>query len=134
MPALDTNVLVRYVVRDDVAQLNEAERVISNYQGQPESLFVPLTVVLEFEWVLRSTYAISKAGTLDVLGRLLETRELRFQEESVIERSLYLFRESNADFADCVHIASALAYEEQPLITFDRRAARLPHAQHISSV
>lgn len=133
MPALDTNVLVRYVVRDDAAQLRRAEQMISEYEGKPDSLFIPLTVSLEFEWVLRSAYDVSKTTVLEVFGRLLESRELRFQDESTLERALYMYREGNADFADCVHVASALAYGAEPLITFDRRAARLAYAQHVSA-
>ncbi|MBT6274341.1 MAG: type II toxin-antitoxin system VapC family toxin [Chromatiales bacterium] len=132
MPALDTNVLVRYVVRDDPAQLREAERVISLYEGEREALFIPITVALEFEWVLRSAYEVAKPAVLELFGRLLDSRELRFQEESVLERALYLYRDGNADFADCLHIASALSVGEDPLLTFDRRAAKLPYAQHIS--
>ena len=132
MPALDTNILVRYVVRDDTSQLRQADRYISAYEGRPNSLFIPLTVALEFEWVLRSSYSIAKSTVLEVFGRLLESRELRFQEESTLERALFLYRAGNADFADCIHVASALTYSEEPLVTFDRRAARLPYAQHIT--
>lgn len=54
MPALDTNVLVRYIVQDDAAQLAAAKRLISRFVTEGAALFVPLTVVLELEWVLRS--------------------------------------------------------------------------------
>ena len=77
MPALDTNVLVRYVVRDDPAQLREAERVISLYEGEREALFIPIKVALEFEWVLRSAYEVAKPAVLELFGRLLDSRELR---------------------------------------------------------
>ena len=47
MPALDTNVLVRYVVEDDAAQLAAAKRLISRCVGEGLALFVPVTVVLD---------------------------------------------------------------------------------------
>ena len=81
---------------------------MAEHEGVAESLFVPLTVCLELEWVLRSAYAVDKPQMLELFRQLLESRELRFQEESTIERALFLFRESRADFADCVHLAAAL--------------------------
>ncbi len=54
MPALATNVLVRYVAQDDAAQLAAAKRLITRCVADGSTLFVPVTVVLELEWVLRS--------------------------------------------------------------------------------
>jgi predicted nucleic-acid-binding protein len=54
MPALATNVLVRYVAQDDAAQLAAAQRLITRCVADGSTLFVPVTVVLELEWVLRS--------------------------------------------------------------------------------
>jgi len=132
MPSVDTNVLVRYVVRDDARQSVQADRFFSEYIDQSEAIFVPLSVALEFEWVLRSAYKIDKSTVLTVFSHLLGSRELRFQEETVLEQSLHLYRDSNADMADCIHAAAAYNYGQQPLVTFDRVAARLPHAQLIS--
>ena len=60
MPALDTNVLVRYLVQDDPAQFAAAKRLVGRYLDEGLSLFVPLTVVLELEWVLRSNFGFAK--------------------------------------------------------------------------
>ena len=134
MPSVDTHILVRYIVRDDARQSAQADQFISRYLDLPESIFVPLTVALEFEWVLRSAYRVEKSAVLEVFSRLLESRELRFQEEASLERALHLYRDGNADMADCIHAASAYSYGEQPLVTFDRMAARLPHVQHMSEL
>ena len=67
MPALDTNVLVRYVVRDDGAQLAAARRLIARCIDDGQSLFVPATVVLELEWVLRSNFGCSKDDVMQVM-------------------------------------------------------------------
>ncbi len=69
MPALDTNVLVRYVVRDDTAQLAAAKRLISRCLAEAQSIFVPVTVVLELEWVLRASFGYAKDDVLQVLSR-----------------------------------------------------------------
>lgn len=129
MPALDTNVLVRYVVRDDGAQLAAARRLIARCIDEGQPLFVPVTVVLELEWVLRSSFDCSRDDVMQVLSSLFSAAELTFESERALEVALQLFREGSADFADCVHVALAAQAGEQPLWTFDRRAARIPGAQ-----
>jgi predicted nucleic-acid-binding protein len=125
MPALDTNVLVRYVVRDDTAQLAAAKRLISRCVADERSIFVPVTVVLEFEWVLRASFGYGKDNVLGVLSNLLSAAELAFESERALEVALQLYRESSADFADCLHIALATQAGEQPLWTFDKRAVKV---------
>lgn len=128
MPALDTNILVRYVVQDDGAQLAAARRLIARCIGEGLPLFVPVTVVLELEWVLRSNFGCTKETVMQVLSSLFSAAELSFESERALEVALQLFREGSADFADCVHVALAAQAGEQPLWTFDRRAARIPGA------
>ena len=62
MPALDTNVLVRYLVQDDAAQFAAARRLIRRCVADDATLFVPVTVVLELEWVLRSSFGFGKVS------------------------------------------------------------------------
>lgn len=128
MPALDTNVLVRYLVADDKKQFQLAKAFIED-AALTEPLFVPVSVSVELEWVLRSLYELDKAVILTVFNRLLEAREIEFQEESSIEITLSLYADSNADFADCLHIASAYSSERVPLMTFDRKASRVVGAK-----
>lgn len=128
MPALDTNVLVRYVVLDDREQLEAARALITRCVEEGQTLFVPVTVALELEWVLRSNFAFDKDTVMQVLGSLLSAVELSFESERALEVALQLYREGAADFADCVHVALALQAGEQPLWTFDRRAAKVPGA------
>ena len=61
---LDTNVLVRYVVEDDSGQLAAARRLIKRCVSDGQSLFVPVTVTLELEWVLRASFGYSKDDVL----------------------------------------------------------------------
>jgi predicted nucleic-acid-binding protein len=129
MPALDTNVLVRYVVEDDAAQLAAAKRLISRCVGEGLALFVPVTVVLELEWVLRSKFAFPKDDVLLTLSSLFSAAELSFESERALEVALQLFRKGSADFADCLHIALATQAGEQPLWTFDKGAAKVSGAQ-----
>lgn len=129
MPALDTNVLVRYVVQDDRGQLAAAKRLIGRCVAEGLSLFVPVTVALELEWVLRASFGYVKDDVLQVLSNLFSAAELTFESERALEVALQLYREGSADFADCLHIALATAVGEQPLRTFDKGAAKVIGAQ-----
>ena len=129
MPALDTNVLVRLLVADDSRQLARARAVIRAHAERDEPLFVPLTVTLELEWVLRARYGFDRSTILTTLAGLLETRELDFQDEASVEVALYFYRSTKADFGECVHLACSITHEQTPLLTFDRHAARLNGAE-----
>ncbi len=129
MAALDTNVLVRYIVQDDAAQLAAAKRLISRFVSDGLTLFVPVTVVLELEWVLRSSFEFAKDDVLRAMSSLLSAAELTFESERALEVALQLFREGSADFADCLHVALANQAGEQPLWTFDKGAAKVSGAR-----
>ena len=129
MPALDTNVLVRYIVQDDPSQFAAAKRLINRCVAEGSTLFVPVTVVLELEWVLRSSFAFGKAEVLMTLSNLFSAVELTFESERTLEVALQLFRKAAANFADCLHVALATQAGEQPLWTFDKGAAKVGGAQ-----
>lgn len=132
MPALDTNVIVRFLVGDDPKQFARAKRYIDSITASDQSMFIPLSVLVELEWVLRSRYGFDKQTMIQTLVSLLETRQLEFQEEPSVERALYLYEEHNSDFADCVHLASALSHHQGPLITFDKQASKLEGVELLS--
>lgn len=117
--SIDTNVLVRLVVNDDRRQNAAALRALSHYLQWARSLFVPITVALEFEWVLRSRYQFSKEDILGAFCALLSTVELAFEAENALEQALMAYEEGAADFADCLHIALARKSAELPFLTFD---------------
>ncbi len=132
MPSIDTNVLVRFLAGDDAKQAAQAKALMQRAERTGESLFVPLTVVLELEWVLRSRYEYPKERVLNTLSSLLETRELLFQEEAALEQALYYYRRSQVDFAECLHLGCAASAGQLPLMTFDRLAARVKGAKLVS--
>jgi predicted nucleic-acid-binding protein len=77
MKALDTNVLVRFLVNDDPAQAEIVRRKLKEAEIDGEEFFVPLLVVLEMIWVLDSVYNISKQEMVDSLEALLRLPVLR---------------------------------------------------------
>ena len=123
--SLDTNVLVRLVVKDDAQQFAAARRVLAQYVKRAQTLFVPITVVLELEWVLRSRYKFGKPDVLNTFSSLLMTVELEFEAEDALEQSLVSHEEGTADFADCLHLALARHGGALPFLTFDSDASKL---------
>lgn len=132
MAGLDTNVLVRWLVGDDGHQSKQVEALLKSITSRQQPLFVPITVILELEWVLRSRYGFGKSSVLFALNALLDTRELEFQSESAIEKAMHTFRQSNADFADCLHAALCSDARRSPLLTFDAKAARVADVRLVS--
>ena len=126
MLGIDTNVLVRYVMRDDEAQFEKASRLIKREISAGEAVFVSLPVLLESEWVLRSRYKLEKAEIVEVISALLDATEIQFEAEPVIEESLRLWKDSTASFADCLIGTHNRRLGCRATATFDRKAARLP--------
>ena len=133
MAALNTNVLVRFLVQDDPAQLAVAEALFRRCIAAGETMYVPVTVALELEWVLRSNFGFVKVEVQKTLSRLLSTTELRFDSEGELELALALYGKTHADFDDCLYTALAGMAGEQPLWTFDKAAAKISGAQLLTS-
>jgi predicted nucleic-acid-binding protein len=132
LASIDTNVLVRLLVADDTAQLGEIFDLISRTNRTGDFLFVPITVVLELEWVLRSRYEFSKPEIVSAYIARLGREELEFQHEAAIEFAIYHSRQSNADFADCLHLSLSELANHLPLLTFDRRVKPLAGMESLS--
>jgi predicted nucleic-acid-binding protein len=125
MLGVDTNVLVRYLVRDDRAQYEKTRRLIDREVATGESVLVSLLVLLETEWVLRSRYELGKADIIRAFSALLDTADLAFEDEPSVENALYSWKDSAADFADCLIDARNRRLGCRATATFDGRALKL---------
>jgi predicted nucleic-acid-binding protein len=125
MIGIDTNVLVRYLVKDDLPQFENARGLIGRAAASGEPVLVSLLVLLETEWVLRSRYELSKAQIVGALSALLETAEVTFEDEPGVETALYTWKDGAADFADCLIGAHNTRLGCSATATFDTRAIRL---------
>ena len=126
MLGLDTNVLVRYLVRDDPQQFEKARRLIKRESDRNAPVLVSLLVLLETEWVLRSRYDLSKPEILSALSALLEVTDLAIEDEPSVEHALYSWKDSAADFADCLIAARHHRLGCEATVTFDAKALKLP--------
>jgi len=126
MLGVDTNVLVRYLTRDDKSQYEKARRLIDREVAKGEPVLVSLLVLLETEWVLRSRYELAKADIVTAFSALLDTADLAFEDEPSVENAVYSWKESAADFADCLIEARNRRLGCRATATFDGRALNLP--------
>jgi predicted nucleic-acid-binding protein len=125
MLGLDTNVLVRFLVQDDAEQFERARRLIKREVGQNEPVLISLLVLLDTEWVLRSRYALTKSDILSVFSSLLDAAELTFEDEPSIEEALFAWKDSVAEFADCLISARHRRLGCRASATFDSKAAKI---------
>jgi predicted nucleic-acid-binding protein len=123
---LDTNVLIRYLVRDDQSQYEKAIRLIKREAVRGKPVLVSLVVLLETEWMLRSRYELTKAEILTTFSGLPDTSDLSFEDEPSIEQALYSWKDSPADFADCRMEVRNLRFDCRATATFDGKALKLP--------
>ena len=121
MAAIDTNVLVRLVTRDDESQYKKAQTFVERHQP----VLVTQLSVLELVWVLMSRYSLDKERTCRVVEALLETRELNIQAPTILEAALKTWKKSKADFADCFILETVIDASEIPLGTFDTTLGKL---------
>ncbi|RMF86012.1 MAG: type II toxin-antitoxin system VapC family toxin [Nitrospirae bacterium] len=124
MTALDTNLVVRLLVNDDPRQ---AARVV--HLIQRERVFLPKTVLLECEWVLRHAYGLDRGVILGAFEKLLGLDHLTVEDGAAVEQALAWYAQG-LDLADALHLASSQG--ASAFATFDlrlRRRARRLEAQ-----
>ena len=96
--ALDTNLLVRLLTNDDPQQARRVAELID----ASSACFVPITVVLELEWVLRGAYQLPREAILHALRGLIAIRQLHLEQEEQVLQALDAYAQG-LDFADALH-------------------------------
>ena len=120
MHAVDTNLLVRLVVRDDADQARAAEAFVA------KGAWVSHLVLAETLWVLDAVYHRSPAQIANAVDRMLNHKELTLQDADVVALALAHFRSRpSLGFSDCLVLEIARKAGHLPLGTFDRNLARL---------
>ena len=126
MRAVDTNVLVRLITRDDTRQTAAAEMFVS------AGAWVPLLALAEAVWVLGSVYDLSSAHQATAIEMLLNHQQLVVQDSETVRAALQLFRKKPAlGFSDCLMLELARKAGNLPLGTFDRNLAKADGAQKV---
>ncbi len=124
MIALDTNVLIRYLTRDNPEQA-EAARALLQGLTTDNPGFICREVVIEVVWVLERSYRFSRERIANIVVELVATDTLVIEDDNDVAQAAAVYREGSADFSDLMILAAANRVGAQPLYTFDRRFARL---------
>jgi predicted nucleic-acid-binding protein len=116
MIAVDTNILVRFLVRDNPTQAGRAAALV-----RANEIWVSKTVLLETEWVLRSLYGFPPERLAGALRAVAGLPTMFLEDEVAVAKALHWFKEG-LDFADALHLASA--GNATQFATFDRKLAK----------
>lgn len=122
MIGLDSNVLVRYLAQDDVAQAARASRLIERELTERSPGFISLIVLVETCWVLKRLYGITPAEIVATVRDLLDARQLVIENRSAVTRTLT--RTKSDDIADGLIAEIAHQAGCTRIVTFDRKAMR----------
>ena len=127
MLAIDTNLIVRYLVGDDSGQAAKARKLIDN-----SDTFVCTTVMLESEWVLRSVYGFSALQCAKALGDFAGLPRVSLEDASAVAKAVGWVQQG-IDFADGLHLAKAVEVCDA-FVSFDRDFVKAASALDIIKV
>jgi predicted nucleic-acid-binding protein len=113
MTAIDTNIIVRLLTGDDPAQCRKARQIFASHE-----VFIPDTVILETEWVLRYAYRLEPAAISDAFTKLLGLANVRVARPDRIAKAIEWHRQG-LDFADALHLTAS--QEQTRFLTFDAK-------------
>lgn len=124
MIGIDTNLIVRLLTNDDKKQAKYAAELIEN-----NAIFIPKTVLLETEWVLRYTYELNPKVILEAFEKLLGLSQVNVEDPSSISNALHWYK-NNFDFVDALHLASS--HKTDKFATLDKSLIKIAKKFHIN--
>lgn len=131
MIALDTNVLVRFLVQDDADQARMANALFEQLSGSAPG-FVSREALVELVWVLERAYGYAGRDIAAALDGLLSAIELVIEAADDVGQAVERYRNEGFGFADLMIASAAKRVGARELVTFDRKAARMPNVRLLS--
>jgi predicted nucleic-acid-binding protein len=126
MRAVDTNVVLRVITRDDPRQADAADDFVR------EGAWISHIVLAEVAWALDAVYELSPSKIADAVSMLLDHESLAVDDADLVALALARFRaHPQTGFADCLILETARRAGHGPLGTFDRRLAKLPGTERL---
>ena len=126
MIGIDTNVLLRVLVRDHEEQVRVAERFIVTRCSKEEPGHVSRVVIAEIAWVLKDIYRYGRPQIASAIRAVMDVSELEIESANEVHSAVADFEKSSAGFTDCLLARTNAAAGCEHTITFDRKAAKLP--------
>jgi predicted nucleic-acid-binding protein len=125
MLGIDTNVLIRYIVQDDPEQSKHATQFIETVCKEENMIFISGIVLCELVWVLESAYEYQKKNILEVLEKILRTREFCIHQPEILWNAFHDYKKIAVDFSDSYIAHLNHANQCEHTITFDKKATKL---------
>ena len=126
MIALDTNVLVRLVTRDDEKQAQRAKSAFDKHADEDGGLFVADIVLVELCWTLATSYKLARADIARTVRALLDNASIALESPAAVRDALGSFEQGGADFPDCMIVAKAREAGCSRTLSFDQCMGSLP--------
>lgn len=120
MIAVDTNILVRLLVKDDEAQTRTVASLFKRLSATAETAYVSDVVLCEVVWVLQACYKLGRKQIAGALSQLLAARQLKFDSSDRLSRALASFEKGRGDLADYVIREHARSGDCDCVVTFDK--------------
>lgn len=112
MIAIDTNIVVRFLTRDNEAQFQKSFKLFKSYD-----IFIPDSVILESEWVFRYAYNFTPASITDAFTKLFGLPNIHLTNPTIVAQAIQ-WHINGLDFADALHLSQCQQYNK--LFTFDK--------------
>lgn len=125
MIGIDTNVLLRLLVRDHDTQLRAAERLIATQCTSDDPGYISRIALIEIVWALKGFYGYDRAQIAGAIRALLNVSELELESAEDVHAALKDYETSAAGFADCLLARTNASAGCEHTVTFDRKAAKL---------
>ena len=123
MIGLDTNVLVRYIMQDDIKQSPKATKLMESLSVETPG-FAPIVAIVELVWVLELSYDLSRQQVSQALDLLLRAKPLVIERADLVAKAIRVFNAGTAEFADCLIERTATSVGCERTMTFDKGAAK----------
>lgn len=116
----DTNTILRYLLKDEQNQHNEAAGVFEEFRAGNQTAIILESVLVECVYILTKFYKVPRSETADVLTRLLAYKGILNDDVRELTEALAMFADSTIDIVDCVLCVKAKNYQFS-LFTFDKK-------------
>jgi predicted nucleic-acid-binding protein len=124
MKAIDTNILVRFLVGDDTKQANKVYKLFKETENNTEELYIPIIVFIEVIWVLESVYKSERNELINLLSELILMPIFKFENLNAIQQFIPDALSSKYDLSDLLIAQTASLHGCSTVITFDKKASK----------
>jgi predicted nucleic-acid-binding protein len=131
MIGLDTNILLRYLLEDDLLQAELASNLIRKIGEEDGTCFLNNIVLCELVWVLETGYHYDKKIIISVLEKVISARQFVFENQAILWRALHEYRKNRADFSDQLISQINLTQGCEYTLTFDKKAGKSSGFAHL---